>query len=82
MDEIFNVAQYRANVVILFFLLLALKSPFGTVDILPTDDTLFFSFVAVPFADVPDRFDGSELIVTDIDVLRNSGKGFMDTGNR
>jgi len=81
LNEILNIAQDRANIIVLFFLFFTLKGPFSAVDILPTNNSLLFSFMTVPLADIFDRFDGSELVVTYIDVLSDPDKGFMNASN-
>ena len=78
LNEILYVVEDGFEVEELLFFFLAFKGPLGSVDLFLPDHSLLLSLVTIPFADVLDRLDGCERTVVYVDVMRYSGKRFVN----
>lgn len=80
-DERLDELEYTIEVKLLLFFLLAFKGALSAIDILLSDDSSFFTLMAVPSADVLDSLDGGELAVVDVDIVCDPHEGLVDVDN-
>ena len=79
LNEILDVVEDGFEVEELLFFFLAFEGPLGSVDLFLPDYSLLLSLVTIPLADVLDGLDWCKRTVVNVDVVRYSGKRFMNT---